>query len=251
MEVLHDREDIARRLSGHPLRHLYLIGDLDDRYWPGTVWYGGHGQVVLLYTALNLPVVHAVAHPPEESMRALVAECAHLLPRRFYSHLSPPAVDVLSRSYGVEDHGMYHQMALRDLHDPGGADVEPLTSHDVAELHELYQAAYPEHWFEPRMLDGTRYYGVRVDGRLVSVAGVHVYSPMYRVAALGNIATHPDFRGRGFARAATAGLCRDLAVTVEHIGLNVAVDNPPALRCYSALGFEVVGDYQECMLTAR
>ena len=44
------------------------------------------------------------------------------------------------------------------------------------------------------------YYGVRVDGRLVAAAGTHVISPTARLAVVGNVMTHVDFRGRGYAK---------------------------------------------------
>ena len=54
------------------------------------------------------------------------------------------------------------------------------------------------------MLETGKYFGIRREGILVSVAGIHVYSPEYDVAALGNITTHPDFRGQGLGRKVTA-----------------------------------------------
>ena len=87
--------------------------------------------------------------------------------------------------------------------------------------------------------------------RLVSAAGVHVFSPGRDVAALANIATLPDFRGRGFATATTARLSMSLLEHVNHLGLNVRADNVPAIRCYTNLGFETVASYIECSLTKR
>jgi ribosomal protein S18 acetylase RimI-like enzyme len=80
---------------------------------------------------------------------------------------------------------------------------------------------------------------------LVSVAGVHVVSLHYRVAALGNITTRPALRGRGYARRVTAHLCQSLAQRVDHIGLNVKADNAAALACYRRLGFQTIGQYEE------
>ena len=85
--------------------------------------------------------------------------------------------------------------------------VDLLGESDLLELDELYRAAYPGTWFTPRMLATGRYVGIRHDGRLACVAGVHVYSPTWGVAALGNVATLPELRGRGLARAACAALC--------------------------------------------
>ncbi|HEX4607636.1 MAG TPA: GNAT family N-acetyltransferase, partial [Urbifossiella sp.] len=109
-----------------------------------------------------------------------------------------------------------------------------------------YAASYPGNWFAPRMLETGCYYGVRRGGELVSVAGVHVYSPRYGAAALGNITTRPDHRGRGLGAAVTARVCRELLrAGVACVGLNVKADNAAAVRCYQALGFEPVADYAE------
>ena len=77
---------------------------------------------------------------------------------------------------------------------------------------------------------------------------VHVYSPTYRIAALGNITTDPQFRGRGYARIVAGSLCRHLLQSVEHVGLNVKSDNLPAIRCYQSLGFENCAEYEETMV---
>src|SRR5438093_529591 len=85
--------------------------------------------------------------------------------------------------------------------------------------------AVGRNWFDPRMLETGHYYGIRQDGTLLSIAGVHVYSPRYRVAALGNITTRPAARGHGLATLVTAKLCQELLRSVDEIGLNVRADN--------------------------
>src|SRR5207248_2709826 len=120
------------------------------------------------------------------------------------------------------------------------SNVVPLSVSDVQEIEALYQVSYAENSFDPRMLETGYYYGMRHDNTLVCVAGVHVYSPKYRVAALGNVTTHPDFRGRGLATAVCAKLCQELLRTVDHIGLNVKADNVSAIACYKRLGFECI-----------
>ena len=93
--------------------------------------------------------------------------------------------------------------------------------------------------------------GIRREGTLVCIAGVHVHSSIYRVAALGNIATDPALRGQGLAQRATAQLCRALLTTVDTIGLNVKADNTAAIACYRKLGFEVAAEYEEAMFDGR
>ena len=85
----------------------------------------------------------------------------------------------------------------------------------------------------------------------MSVAGVHVCSQSYGVAALGNIATHPDFRKRGLGTAVTAKLCSSLLDIVESIGLNVKTDNVAALNCYRKLGFEEITTIEQYVIEAE
>ena len=139
------------------------------------------------------------------------------------------------------------RLAVRDTR-----QVFPLTTADLAELQALYTVAYPGNWFNPRMLETGQYVGLRdADGALVCAAGVHVYSAEYRVAALGNIATHPGHRGRGLAAITTAGCCQRLLQTVDLIGLNVRADNAAAIRAYEKIGFEVRAVYHEWMMEPK
>jgi hypothetical protein len=77
-----------------------------------------------------------------------------------------------------------------------GSEAVALSAADTEELLALYAASYPGNWFVPRMLETGFYFGIRRGRALVSVAGVHVFSPQYKVAALGNITTRPDARGQ-------------------------------------------------------
>ena len=123
-----------------------------------------------------------------------------------------------------------------------------LFTSDLDEVLAFYERAYPGTWFEPRMLETRRYVGIR-DGELLCVAGVHVWSPAWRVAALGNVATLPEARGRGLATTACADLCRLLLDDgIEVIALNVRADNRSAILAYERLGFAHAADYVEVPL---
>jgi predicted GNAT family acetyltransferase len=95
------------------------------------------------------------------------------------------------------------------------------------------------------MLEPGQYLGTFAGDEIVAVAGVHVYSERYRVAALGNVSTHSRHRGRGLGTAVTAALCRRLLGRVDRIGLNVKADNAAGRRCHEKLGFEVRAPYEE------
>ena len=100
------------------------------------------------------------------------------------------------------------------------------------------------------MFEHGPYLGIRRGGELLAVAGVHIWSPSYRVAAIGNVATHPRARGGGLASVAVAALCRRLLATVDRIALNVKADNSAALALYTRLGFTPVAEYTELTFTA-
>ncbi len=249
-------EDFLRRDAE---LHLYELGDLDPFFWPLTTWYGledggALAAVLLLYHAFEVPTLMALGRPPADALRHLLRTAVRLLPPRLYAHLSPGGRDELAPAYEVRSHGRFLKMAL---HDPSRlaavdtASVVALAAGDREELEAMYRASYPGNWFDPRMLETGRYYGVRQGGELVSVAGVHVYAPARRVAVLGNVATHPGYRARGYARAVTARLCRELLAEADLVGLNVRADNAAAVACYERLGFEPVAEYEECSLSRR
>lgn len=250
---VHDRARLAAFLRRDAPLHLYALGDLDDFFWPHTLWYGLEAdgklrQVILGYMAPEVLVLHALTGDPIAEMGALLAGVRHLLPAHVYAHITPGLQEVLADWYLIEHHGAYDKMVLAEPGRLAGVDTtatERLGSDDLAEIQALYAASYPGNWFDPRMLATGHYYGLREGGALVSVAGVHVYSPAQRVAALGNIVTHPSARGRGYATIVTARLCRELLVTVERVGLNVRADNPAAIACYRRLGFVRNAGYEE------
>lgn len=256
MICLHDRKRIEDFLRGNTFLHIYGLGDLDDRLWPNTTWYaladGGEIKAVaLMYSGLAVPTLLALGDQELPALRELVGRMRPLLPARFYAHLSGDLSRLLAEDYRVESRGPHYKMALVK---PGwlveadeGLQAVLLSAADLDELRRFYQVSFAEAAFEPGMLEIGPYVGVRRAGQLLSVAGVHVYAPAYGVAALANVATRPDCRGKGYARMAVSGLCRELLRSVEHIGLNVKANNASAIRCYEALGFLVVGQYEEAL----
>jgi predicted GNAT family acetyltransferase len=174
------------------------------------------------------------------------------LPDHFNAHLSPAFLEILKQVYQVKSSGLHYKMGLSNLTALPELDmsqVVPLDKINRTELQELYRISYPDNWFNERMLETGQYFGLRMDGQLVSVAGVHVYSEKYRVAALGNITTHPRYRNQGLAEIVTTCLCKKMALQIDHIGLNVHTENHSAIRCYRKIGFEIMGRFEECQLS--
>lgn len=251
---LHDRTRIESFLRRDPGLYLYLLGDLADFFWLHTSWYGWQGEqgldaLALVYSGDELPVLLAFAEPGG-GMERLLASLAGLLPMRFYSHLSPELAEGMRGFRRLSGGEKHYRMVLRR---PELLDGYPcpeavgLDESDLPAIEALYAEAYPQNWFNPRMLATGRYVGIYEGPRLMAVAGVHVYAPEQGVAALGNIAVHPGCRERGYGTRLTAELCRRLQADTALIGLNVHAENAAALRCYAKLGFEIHAEYQEWM----
>jgi len=258
IKQLTDKSRIEAFLRKNAELHVYSLGDLDDFFWPRTTWYGwrkdGELQdIVLLYSGTGVPTVVGITDQPE-AMSERIQEVIPRLPPRFYAHLSPRVEGVFRETHRLDSHGPHYKMALRNALCLANVDCTGavrLEQRDQDELIRLYNESYPGNWFDPRMLQTGQYFGLRVDRRLVSAAGVHVYSEQYRVAAVGNIVTHPDQRNKGYAGLVTARLCQSLLEKVQQIGLNVKADNEAAMACYRKLGFETVAPYGEFMMEKR
>lgn len=204
--------------------------------------------ISLVYDA-GEPTWLLLAREEPEVMAELIAAVSPLLGDRLYVHAAPVLEQALrAAGWSLEGRSRHLKMVLTDASAARGRAPEGavrLGPEDADELLGFYARAYPGNWFDPRMLATRRYVGLKREGDLVAVAGVHVWSPRQGVAALGNIATAPRLRGQGLGTAITAAVCAGLLDEVETIGLNVAADNAPAIACYRRLGFTVVADYLE------
>jgi predicted GNAT family acetyltransferase len=141
-------------------------------------------------------------------------------------------------------------MSLRDpnrLPTIQNPDVVRLTPDHLPQIMALYESSYPDHAFDPRMLETGQFFGLWKGTQLASIAGIHVYSPQYRVAAIGNVTTLPAYRNQGLGKAVISALARSLLARVDDIGLNVNCDNHAAIHSYQQLGFEVTDTYHEVM----
>lgn len=266
---LHDPAIIAGYLAQESALNLYQIGDLDDFFWPHTLWYGWVEDqqlkaVALVYTADTVPVLLLMEDTPWAYQ--LLASLAVLLPHRFYAHLRPGLASALP--FAGEGGDTYLRMVQETpLNTEVLQKIEArhpqvtsrlLQAKDQEQIEAFYSKHYPKNWFNPRMLSTNAYLALtetsQVDaeasshgsGSLLAIAGVHVLSREQHLAALGNIAVHCDYQGLGLGQWVTGLLCRHLrAQGVSTLGLNVRSDNAKAQSCYQRLGFESVATYQE------
>ncbi|MCA9517655.1 MAG: GNAT family N-acetyltransferase [Myxococcales bacterium] len=253
-----DHAVIRAVLGQDPVGAAYMLGDLDPHYSGFCTWFlsgrrGEHDAVVLVYTGLSAPVV--LAWGDRDGVGAILRGFVDQLPERAHVHMAPDHLAVVDKFFAIERLRPMLRMGLPadELQHvaasaPGGPEVVQLGHRDTGEIMELYQH-YPDSFFEPSQLSTGHYYGVRVDGRLASVAGVHICNRVDRIAALGNIVTRPDMRGRGFSTACTGHLCERLVDDgFALLALNVERKNESAVRVYEKLGFRENSVYLEGFL---
>lgn len=258
MEIinLQDKKIIERHLRKNTDLNLYSIGDLDDFFWERSKFYGiGSDEsiehLVLLYMGFDTPTFIALTDKMPGSMEELINKIKPQLPVKFYTHLTPGLIKAFTEKSIMENFGLHYKMTLKDkslLMNGENENIRRLSFADKIEIKELFRRSYPGNFFDERMLATGKYFGYFDNKKLIAIAGIHVYSERYRVAALGNITTDIAYRGKSIAQKLTSVLCRDLLITVDNIGLNVYTENHSAISCYKKIGFKITGEYEEYLL---
>ncbi len=254
-----DKKRLLAHFQKDPVLFAYHIGDLDDRYFPHCQFACTYGETahilesVLIYSGLKTPSV--LAFGTTDDFPQLLDELMPVLPLKFFCHYLPQYRDTFLQAYTETDLGLHHKMKLTNFKPVDtslkGAEIRPLSTLDAENVLSFYRSAYPDGYFEPHMLESGRFVGLMIDRRLVSVAGVHIYSPTYKIAVLGAIATLPEYRDKGLATILTSYLCQQLVKEKLLICLNVKADNTAAIQSYSRIGFEKTHEYQEALFELR
>lgn len=254
VRITRDKEEIFNFLSADPELNLYLIGDMDDFFWPFTIWYALYEKAILrsialFYKGTDPPALLLFYKGDPHFAVNLLRSIKPSLPEKFNVHLSPGLIELFGSENIIKNYGQNFRMILKKEPKLVNDDnIRKLTVSDLPAIEEFYRISYPENWFTEKMVETGKYFGYYSGEKLVGVSGVHVWSAKYSIAALGNISTHPEYRGRGIAFKLTSFLCSDLRKDARTIGLNVRSDNKAAIKCYENAGFEINCLYDECFV---
>jgi ribosomal protein S18 acetylase RimI-like enzyme len=233
-----DRTELRRFLEADRLFAAYAICDLEAKEFSKTRWGGAYDgdhlvSLALEYSGLTPQPLFVMGRT--DGIAAILRDV--IRPRAAYVAALSPSIPAVQSAYRL-DKGpqMVRMWADAARFRPYPAEVERLRPNDIGDLNRLYQLGFASWLPSSAIADGV-YYGIRAGGRLVSAAGTHVVSREARLAVVGNVLTHADFRGRGYAKAVTGAVTAELLRSCDQVVLNVRSDNPPALQAYRHLGY--------------
>jgi GNAT superfamily N-acetyltransferase len=112
--------------------------------------------------------------------------------------------------------------------------IEPLGEEHIPEMIALKAIAFPG-YFGPRAAGLGSFFGIRVKGALVAMAGERLMLPDMR--EISAVCTHPEHLGNGYAAALIRHLLRAHAATGISSFLQATADNARAIALYERLGF--------------
>jgi ribosomal protein S18 acetylase RimI-like enzyme len=246
-EIIHftDKQPIRQFLNQDRALTAYALGDLDDAFWPESDFYGTRQNgtitaILLLYRGLDPCVVAGFGDP------AGVAEIMGKihLPSEIYYLFLPEMRSALEAHYDLAHGTQEWRMVLNpaEFAAPDLGCVSRLGPEHADVLAGLFKhAAEPGEEivaFTPWQIAHGVFYGVWDGDTLIASAGTHVWSETESVAAIGNVFTRPDYRGRGYAQACTGAVAAEaIRAQLDTIILNVRHDNTPAIHVYEKLGF--------------
>jgi predicted GNAT family acetyltransferase len=120
---------------------------------------------------------------------------------------------------------------------PPGSQAQRLSADDTPEMNALALAAGLSVWHHSALALGPAF-GCFADGRLVAMAATHFATP--EIVEIGHVATHPDYRRKGYASACTAAITQAAFSLAPRVFLMVLEHNTAALAAYKRLGFRVM-----------
>ena len=233
-----DRALLRDFLERDRLYAAYAICDLEEREFGRTRWAvaSDADEVVSLVLEYNGPTPQPLFVMGRTDGIATILRDV-IRPRAAYVAMRSEMLSAVEGFYRVDPGPpMVRMWVDRARFRPYPATVQRILPVEIGDLNRLYQLGFAS-WLPSSTVAEGVYYGIRVNGSLVAAAGTHVVSPAARLAVIGNVLTHVDYRGRGFATAVTGAVTADLLRMCDQVALNVRADNPPAINAYRRLGF--------------
>ena len=246
MARLTNKDTIRAILKRDPGWCVYALGDLSPEMFPKSEWFTPDLTMVL--KDYGTSILFAIGTGSVGEALAAVTWPVHLQVRS--DALEAVATDALVENIRE----MWRMVWTNERSIPKQTQAVRLGDADVEALQRLYadgdQRGESPDFFYPAMVTRGVFFGVYEERELAAAAGTHLVSRDEGAAAIGNIYTRRDRRGRGLGRLVTTAVMREL-VGIETVGLNVRADNGAALSLYESLGFARYCQFYEAVAVRR
>ncbi|HZP27148.1 MAG TPA: GNAT family N-acetyltransferase [Dehalococcoidia bacterium] len=258
VQRLSDRDRLRQLLRADWPYSAYALGQLEPGLFERTSWWlasSEAGQGLVLHASGGLgPALVTLGDP--EAVSAILH--LHPGPRFSFATFQVAHKEVAERHFILMRKTLMQRMAVtaesfRPADAPAGPDVSilHLLGKDVSAVNRLYSVeGGPTNYTAANLEEGV-YYGVSASGRLVSIAGTHVVAPGEDLAVVGNVLTHPRYRGHGYATLATGAVTEHLLRDCANVLLTVETENRPARYVYERLGYQSTGNLYETSVVRR
>jgi ribosomal protein S18 acetylase RimI-like enzyme len=243
VERLVDPEAVRPLLEGQRAYAAYALAHLAPSLFPRSEWWhadGPQGQALVVHSRSGLgPALVALGDP--QALDALFH--LHPGPRLTFATFQLDHLAIAQRHFVLSRQGPSLRMSVSAASFQSVAGpAQRLHRADIGAINAL-QHSEGFGFFPAAVLDEGVYYGVYVDQRLATMAGTHVAAPSQGLALVGNVMTHPRYRGQGYGTIATSAVTAELLKTCPSVLLTVDARNKIAVRLYERLGYR-----EECRL---
>jgi ribosomal protein S18 acetylase RimI-like enzyme len=243
VERLADPEAIRPLLAGQRAYAAYALAHLEPRLFPRSEWWharGPQGQALVVHSHSGLgPALVALGDP--QALDALFR--LHPGPRLTFATFQLDHLAVAQRHFVLSRQGPSLRMSVSAASfRPAAGPAQRLHGADIGAVNAL-QRSEGFGFYSTSVLDEGVYYGVCANRRLVAMAGTHAVAPSQGLALVGNVMTHPRYRGQGYGSIATSAVTAELLKTCPDVLLTVDAKNEAAIRLYERLGYR-----EECLL---
>ncbi|MBL8643427.1 MAG: GNAT family N-acetyltransferase [Rhodospirillaceae bacterium] len=179
-----------------------------------------------------VPFAAAADNAPDNiaALARLIAPSENIYVMQAGEIVLPEGFVAVTRAQGV-------QMVATNTAPPiADARIAPLGPGDAADMLALAALTKPGP-FTMRALSLGRFWGVKVHGRLIAMAGERMAQPGF--TELSGVCTHPDAQGQRLGRILSLFVADQIRARGDTPYLHAYATNPVAVKLYESIGFTI------------